>query len=149
MADLGTVAAQLRSVEPQINGIIARHLRQAHPPVTLSLRRNILAIPVKGTSPPTGLRARIASCVEGWAKEVPEGAQVGVAVDSSRMPTGEKSLPLMMEGVKRFRHPVFGNDEVWVPQESHEYFARPAALLSVTARIAVAGALQEVSSRLS
>jgi hypothetical protein len=149
--DLGDVARQLRATEPQINGIVARHLRQAHPPVTLSIRANVLAIPTTGEKH-TGLRARIAGAVTGWAKEQPDGAQVGVAVFPGKTFGGDAyyTLPAYMEGAKApWRHPVWGNPDVWRAQPAHPYFYGPAGLLRTTTDIALRGAADEITRRLS
>jgi hypothetical protein len=130
---------------------MARHLRAAHPPVTMSIRANALAIPTTGEKH-TGLRARLAASVVGWAKETPEGAQVGVASYPSRSFGGDAyfTLPAYMEGVKpRWRHPLFGSWEHPQQQEPHPWFYPRAPLLKVTAEIAVRGALDEVSRDLS
>jgi hypothetical protein len=157
MSELGDLARKLRSMDSaHVNGILARHLDRAHPPVTLAIRRNVLAIPVKGTKH-TGLRARIAGAVDGWSRETTTGAQVGVAVFPGRTFGGNAyyTLPLYMEGAEagakwsRWRHPVYGNPEVWRGQDSHEYFYGPASLLSVTADIAIRGALDEITQALS
>lgn len=54
------------------------------------------------------------------------GRQAGarIRVDGRRMPDGMGSLPAMYEGDKRWRHPVWGNREVWVTQMPHPTFYR-------------------------
>lgn len=47
---------------------------------------------------------------------------VRVRVDGRRMPSGMGSLPAMHEGVERWRHPVFGNRDVWVSQAPRPSF---------------------------
>jgi hypothetical protein len=45
-------------------------------------------------------------------------------VDGRKMPDQMKSLPAMWEGLVRWRHPVFGDRETWVQQDSHPTFYR-------------------------
>jgi hypothetical protein len=45
-------------------------------------------------------------------------------VDGRKMPDQMKSLPAMWEGLTRWRHPVFGDRETWVQQDSHPTFYR-------------------------
>jgi len=48
-----------------------------------------------------------------------------VRVDGRKMPTGAKSLPAYVEGYKRpWRHPVYGNRDVWVTQPARPRFDR-------------------------
>jgi hypothetical protein len=54
------------------------------------------------------------------------GTQAGITlrVDGRKMPSGKKSLPAYMEGSKpRWRHPVYGNPNVWRQQPSRRFFA--------------------------
>ena len=50
---------------------------------------------------------------------------VSVFVNPRKMPDGQKSLPEYVEASKghtRWRHPVFGNRDVWVQQPPNKYF---------------------------
>jgi hypothetical protein len=59
------------------------------------------------------------------------GKQAGVRVrtDGRRMPDGMKSLPGYAEGVRRrpWRHPVYGNRDVWVTQQPFPRFYKTVA----------------------
>ncbi|MEV6791243.1 hypothetical protein AB0M87_04410 [Streptomyces sp. NPDC051320] len=58
-------------------------------------------------------------------KKSGKNAGVAIRVDGRKMPDRQGSLPAYMEGTKpRWRHPVFGNQEVWVQQPPHPYFYR-------------------------
>lgn len=49
-------------------------------------------------------------------------AAVSVVVAGSEGPEGHEDLPRLMEfGDPAFRHPVFGDDDVWVSQEAHPF----------------------------
>jgi hypothetical protein len=45
-----------------------------------------------------------------------------IRVDGRRMPDGMRKLPAYYEGEARWRHPVFGNKEVWVDQSPRPMF---------------------------
>jgi hypothetical protein len=48
-----------------------------------------------------------------------------IRADGRRMPDHMKSIPAYWEGEKsRWRHPVFGNRDVWVDQQPHPTFYR-------------------------
>lgn len=47
-----------------------------------------------------------------------------VRVDGRKMPEGLGSIPAMAEGRKPWRHPVYGNRNVWVSQQPLDVFDR-------------------------
>jgi hypothetical protein len=112
-------------------------LRAAAAPFVPAVRASIAAIPVKGTSGSTGLRKSLQKAVTLRVRTTGKNAQVSILMSTAKMADGHKALPAMMEGTKRWRHPVFGNEDVWVSQESHPYFfpvvrkAGPAAKVAV------------------
>jgi hypothetical protein len=132
----------------QITKICRRRLSNAALPLAPSLRASIMNIPSKGLVPygqPPGLRARIASCVETWVWTQGEQVQVGVAVNGSRMPDGQKALPLYMEGVKGpWRHPIFGDTDRWTSQPPHPYFWRGVAWYGPASRRALDAAAEQI-----
>jgi hypothetical protein len=65
------------------------------------------------------------------------------------MPPGELSLPLGMEGVKRWRHPVYGNREVWVTQAPHPYFQQAAAGFGPAAGLALRASLEDITRQIN
>lgn len=96
-------------------------LEEASGPVIAKVRRAALALPARGTKH-TGLRGRLAAGVQ--ANVVGQHARiVATAID----PT-EAGLPRGMDnGPKGFRHPVYGNREVWVHQRGGSWFREPIA----------------------
>lgn len=49
---------------------------------------------------------------------------VAIAVRGDKMPEGMRAIPKEYEGVKRWRHPVFGNRSAWVGQSGRPVFTR-------------------------
>lgn len=115
---------------------LKKELAKAARPFTYRVRAAIMNIPTYGDKH-TGLRLRLSAAVETYAHIYYDIAAVGVRVSTQRMPSGQKALPLTMNGDKLWRHPVFGNTENWVTQEPHPYFEEgvagygPASLLAV------------------
>jgi hypothetical protein len=68
------------------------------------------------------LRSQLARTVRLEVRTSGKLAGARIRADGRRMPSGMRALPKAYEGVKRFRHPVFGNREVWVAQQSHPTF---------------------------
>lgn len=112
--------------EPVMNEIIRKEMVKAIRPFAPLVRAAILNTPSKGTVPyhqPPGLRLRIARCVEAWVEVKGPIINGGVEVNAARMPSGQKALPLYLEGAKApWRHPVFGDRSNWVTQAAHPYF---------------------------
>ena len=137
VAELQRIVASLESMNSfAVTRELRRELAKAARPFVPRVRAAILNIATHGDKH-TGLRLRIAASVEAYSYIYYEVAAVGVRVSTQRMPNGQKSLPLMMEGAKIWRHPVFGDTENWVTQEPHPYFEEgmagygPAALNAV------------------
>lgn len=126
-----------------------RELREAAKPLVPVVRQSIQSIPSR-----TGKGELRAAMVKATRIEVrTSGRLAGVAirVDGRKMPQGKKSLQSYMEGSKRpWRHPVFGNREVWVRQDPKPYFFRvvgPAA--GPRSRAAVNRVLDSINREIS
>lgn len=101
---------------------LRRNIVAAVDPMKKQVQSNALAIPVHGTAT-TGLRAAIAKATRVSIKSSSRNVLVRLMVDAKRMPAGQQSLPRLMEGERRWRHPVYGNTNTWVTQAAHPYFA--------------------------
>jgi len=148
-AQLSVIVAQLnRMDERRVNSIIRGELSRAITPLLPAVRASIMNTPAHGPKH-TGLRGRISNCVESWAKIEGPIVTAGVEVNSSRMPDGEKSLPLMLEGDKVWRHPIFGDRAHWVGQASHPYFWQAVSFYGPASRRAVDAALDDIKAQIS
>ena len=74
----------------------------------------------RGGGGSTGLRARVAAATV--AKPHPGG--VTIEVESGRVGDYGRTLVYGLNGMGRWRHPVFGNDLVWAQQYGQEVFYR-------------------------
>lgn len=155
-ADLRVIADELRRMDAvKVTRLFRRRLDDAARPVVPKVKAAALAIPVKGKKV-TGLRARIAECVESASWATPQNRQAGVSVwvNVQRMPPGEHGLPLYMEGVRegrhdRWRHPVYGHSErPWAQQESHPYFYGEASKLGPRAGEAMRRAVDDITRQI-
>jgi hypothetical protein len=70
------------------------------------------------------LRAALARATRVEVRTTGRMAGARIRVDGRKMPAGQRSLPQMWEGTKRWRHPVYGNREVWVNQRARPTFDR-------------------------
>lgn len=154
-ADLRAVARELRNMnDRKVKDLLKRHIEEAAKPYVPRVRASVMAIPTTGTKT-TGLRARIADCVQVASWE-PGGRQVAVAVEiqPGKMPEHEKGLPLYMEGTpegrhNRWRHPVYGNRDNWADQASHPYFYQAASGFGRAAGDAIKAALDDITHQIN
>jgi hypothetical protein len=117
-----TVRAALNREESSAQRKLGNALEDATQPIIAKVRREAMALPARGRKH-TGLRGRLAEGVR--AEEVGESSVriVATAVD----PT-ERALPRGMDnGPRGWRHPVYGNRNVWVQQRGGSWFREPIA----------------------
>lgn len=148
--DLRVLSAELRRQgDREIKRKMSRQLRASAAPMVPAVRASIAAIPVKGTSGSTGLRQRLQKATRLKVRTTGREAQVTILVDPKRMPPGQMALPQAMEGLKRWRHPVFGDRAVWVTQEPHAYFFRVVRPLGIASRVAVAKVIRDITREIT
>src|SRR3954465_6065620 len=139
--ELRRLAGDLRSAGNQqhINERLRRGLAVVGREGAAAVRASVRATPSKGQSARRGrssLRGKVARAPESKGR-TPTRPGVIVWVNPARMPAGEQSLPGLLDGQGRWRHPVFGNTSVWRGQRSHPYFNR--AVDPIAAKLADAG----------
>ncbi|MFG3418746.1 hypothetical protein [Micromonospora sp. NPDC048063] len=81
-------------------------------------------VPYRRNTRSTGLRDRVARSL---ALEVKTSGAPRVRFVSKRekMPAGQENLPRHLDNPKGWRHPVFGNREMWVAQRGGSWFWPP------------------------
>ena len=126
-------AEQLRSLARDLRKagsegkILRKNMRRAIQAAAEPMKRDVqaaaLAIPAKGPKS-TGLRAALAKSTK--VQIITSGKKAGVRLFSSGKAMERTGHPATlagyMEGLGRWRHPVFGDTDKWVPQTSHPYF---------------------------
>jgi len=160
-ASLRVIARELRGMDGRkVKGIFKDALEGAARPYPARVRASVLAIPVKEGGKHTGLRARIAQCVELSSGTDAKGAYASVWVNPFRMLPDYVTLPLYMQGVSegrlrrydRWRHPVYQtarNPDTWRQQSSHPYFYQAAEPLGRAAGEALKAALEDITRKLN
>jgi hypothetical protein len=125
--DLKRLARELRQLEDgkELVRDLRRSLRAILTPVRDEVKAAYRAAPSRrgGTRRRGGsLRGQLAKVTRVEVRPSGRRPVALVRVDGRRMPFGMRSLPQMWEGEKRWRHPVFGNTDLWVQQPSHPRF---------------------------
>lgn len=146
MATLRSVITALRvsGAPDEITREMKRQLLASQRPFAPRVRAAILNTPAHGPKH-TGLRVRIAGCVQTWVEIRGDLVSAGVEVNAARMPSGQKSLPLYLDGKKApWRHPLFGHDP-WYSQAAHPFFDRAVALYGPASENAVRRAADAIT----
>ena len=114
------------------------------------MRAAIRQIPSSRGYSADGLRGRMSKAVKLEVKLTGKQAGVRIRVDGRKMPTHEKALQAYMEGLKKpWRHPVYGNKEVWVKQDPSPYFYKTVRPLGTRTRVNVNRAMDRVAKKIT
>lgn len=87
-----------------------------------------------------GLRATIAAATK--LQITAKG--VRFVVQSSKLPADQQSLPRHLDSEKGWRHPVFGDKNVWVHQKGRPYFGATIKKKAPAFRRAIVEAMEEI-----
>ncbi|WP_265560937.1 hypothetical protein [Streptomyces hygroscopicus] len=149
--ELARISRELRRMGDgkQLKAEFGRELRAVAAPLVPAVRASIKAIPAD-SGHHSGLRARLARATRLQVRTVGKQAGVSIQVDGRKMPNHQKALQAYMEGLKRpWRHPVFGNTNVWVKQEPHPYFYKTVRPLGGASRVAVNRVLDKTAQKIT
>ena len=129
--DTGDLKAVTRQLRAQADGkeLLAElrtGLRGVVNPIRDEVKAAYRAMPAgRGRRPKTSLGSQLARVTRTEVRTSGKLAGVRLRVDGRKMPSGAKSLPAYVEGYKRpWRHPVYGNRNVWVSQPARPRFDR-------------------------
>jgi hypothetical protein len=115
-----TVRATLNREESSADRKLHHAIEEAAGPIIAKVQREALELPARGRKH-TGLRGRLAAGVR------PEVTPSGIRIVATAEP-GERALPRGMDnGPRGWRHPVYGNRDVWVQQRGGSWFREPIA----------------------
>jgi hypothetical protein len=145
--DLKRISRELRSMgNKELKKRFGKELRAAAKPMVPAVRQAIRQIPSKRPYSADGLRGHLSRATKLEVRTTGKDAGVRIRVDGRKMPDKQKALQAYMEGLKRpWRHPVFGNREVWVKQEPSPYFYKTVRPLGMRARTNVNRAIDRVA----
>ena len=128
---------------------LVKELRGAARPLVPAIRTAIKSLPSQGESKRRGrrpLKRSLSSSVTISVRLTGRSAGVSVFMNPRKLPDGQKSLAMYMEGVPGYlllRHPLFGDREHWFAQGSHAgYFTRSIAGAEQAAAHRVAGVIE-------
>lgn len=149
--DLKRIATELRKMDnKQLKKQFSKELRAAAKPMVPAVRQSIRNIPSSRGYSADGLRGRMSKAVKLEVKLTGKQAGVRIRVDGRKMPTHEKALQAYMEGLKKpWRHPVFGNREVWVKQDPNPYFYKVVRPMGLRTRANVNRAMTRVAKQIT
>jgi hypothetical protein len=144
--DLRRISRELRRMDDkEIKKRFRKELRAGGGAARAEGPASIRSIPSKQAYSPDGLRGALSKATRLEVKTVGRQAGVAIRVDGRKMPSHMKSLPSMVEGKKRWRHPVYGNRENWVNQSAEPYFYQVVRAAGPASRRAVSKVLDGIS----
>ncbi|WP_432169050.1 hypothetical protein [Streptomyces sp. 1222.5] len=148
--DLRRISRELRRMDDQeLKKRFRKELRAAAAPLVPRVRQSIRSIPSGRGYTPDGLRGALSKAVKLEVKTAGRQAGVAIRVDGRKMPSHMKSLPSMVEGKKRWRHPVYGRRDVWVNQPTQPYFYNVVRAAGPASRRAVSRVLDGITRDIS
>ena len=126
----------MTKVDPEVKKSIRKRLMDAAKPIVEEVKQAELNIPAtreaggtrKKKGETLGLRASLAKATKADFNGTSKGAAVHIRVSTTKFMAASgrpRTVPYYMEGRRKraWRHPVFGNRDVWVAQSSHPFLA--------------------------
>lgn len=74
---------------------------------------------------------------------------VTIECNSSRMPADQRNLPRALDSPRGWRHPVYGNREVWAHQMGGPWFYKTLLGHAPAFRKAISDAMDDIAARIS
>lgn len=128
---------------------LVRNLRAVATPALQAARAAILAMPSMSTREP-GLRASVAKQTKISVTTTGRRAGIRIRALKTGMPRGFRNAPKRLNSRKGWRHPVFGNREVWRSQMGQPgWFDDTIPPFKPAAVAAAAAAMDAVARRVS
>lgn len=150
--DLRDVGTALKYEEDgmRLRRQLAKELRDAVAPAVAEAKGRVLAIGSAGLPHDGGsLRSAVASRVQTQARLTGKSAGVRVRARKSGMPRGFANAPKRLNRDGGWRHPVYGNRDVWVRQlGAPDWFDDPLQARKAEYRAAVERAVRGMADRI-
>lgn len=126
-------------------------LKVAVEPAVQAARASILSMGVAGlTRAQPSLRTVVAAATKAQVRLGARKAGVSVAVKKTTMPRGFRNAPKRLNARKGWRHPVFGDRDVWVSQRGKpDWFDGPMRAAKPAAVVAAQHAIDNIAERIS
>jgi hypothetical protein len=132
--EFAKLTKEISTVAPDFRKAVRKQLKSAIDPVVEEVKQAALNIPAshevgntrKKKGENLGLRASIANAVQPVINPTKKGAVAKIKVSTTKFLASSgrpRTLPYYLEGRRKraWRHPVFGNREVWVSQRPHPF----------------------------
>lgn len=129
---------------------LIKNLKKPLVPAVQKIKSSILAMPSSGGSAGESLRRGVAKRIRAEAKL--SGRNAGVRVRARKTPTvrGFRDAPKRLNSRKGWRHPVFGNRNLWVTQIGRPgFFDDPLNERKPELRRAVLEAMEDTARRIA
>lgn len=126
---------------------LRRHIRDAAKPIVLDVRRKVLEDPPGDRPGSAGTRAAIARGVGLRIATGSKGGAVTVAASARALPANRRAM-LRAYNSRQWRHPTFGNRDVWQTQHGNPFFGAAVLAHREQLRAAVEAALNEAAAAL-
>lgn len=110
-AEMKLLAARLKTADPALKRELRRNMRTIIAPTVARVRESILSMPSHhhGT-----LRAEIARTVSASTGITRTGVRLDILSSGRKMAAEKDRLPGFTDSARGWKHPVFGNRNVWV-----------------------------------
>lgn len=127
---------------------LSRELRKVAEPAAAAARAAILSLGSHSEALP-GLRSTVASRVKVSVRISGKRPGVRIRVSKAGMPRGFNNAPKRLNSAKGWRHPVFGNRDLWVTQHGKPgWFDDTVSAFRPAAVLGAARALDKVAKRI-
>lgn len=121
--DFAALMARLKNADKAVLRELRKAIRRAGAESAMAVRREIGNIPSSGKYP-TDVRGGLARGTRVSIRAArAKSAGVLIVTSPSALPPGKRSLAKAMNK-ESFRHPSYGNRNVWVSQKGHPYFGK-------------------------
>lgn len=148
---LEQVATAIRFEEDgkQLRKDMLTNLRAAVEPAIPVIKAGVMSMSGHGRVSPS-LSTTVANKVRVATRLTGDRAGVRVSIGKAGMPRGFRNAPKRLNRAEGWRHPVFGNRDVWVSQRGVPgYFDLPLQDRRDELRAAVVRAVEDMSERLA
>jgi hypothetical protein len=144
---LARLAAKLKALgEGELRKRMLAELRKAGRELRDAEREAALGLPAGKYE--TGLRQAIAAAMVVRTRTAGSSAGVRVMVDRNKLPADKRRLPILMNR-GTWRHPVYGDREVWVSQRSQPgWWDEPGQRLNPVLRQRMINVLDRVAAEI-
>lgn len=127
---------------------LTRAVRKEGAPALAAVRAKWAGVDVtstRGGGSSSGLRARVAAATRMQVL----GTAIRIKVDSKKVdPRYGRQLTFGLDGLGRWRHPVFGNRKVWTEQKGQEVFYSTLTGYAPRWRAGIARAMEDVARQI-